>query len=237
MKNNKKPIIGIVSKPNVFCNDELYTQQIIYDRLRCAILKNGGLVIGILPTQATNKFCNNDQEDLTELTKQELEDLYQLINICDGIVLEGGLSSASYEVEVAKYVIKNDIPLLGICAGFNNIIRAMDGNPFLLDNNYKHNQEDGKYAHKNIVTKNSVLYNILNKEEIKVNSIHTMFALKENVKNLDISAFSDDGYVEAVELSSHKFCLGLKWHPELMLDYDKDMNKIFETFIEVCKSR
>ncbi len=234
MKKSNKPIIGIISKPNVFCDDELYTQQIVYDGVRCAILKNGGIVIGIMPTQATNKFCDNDELDEAKLTVQEIEDLYKLLDICDGIILEGGLSSASYEVEAAKYAIKNDIPLLGICAGFNNIIRAMGGNVFLIENNLKHNKEDGQYAHTNILTKGSLLYSIMSNKELKVNSIHTMFALKENVKNLEISAFSDDGYVEAVELKNNKFCLGLKWHPELMLDYNKDMNKIFQKFIEVC---
>ena len=228
MKKINKPIIGIISKPNIFCDEELFTQQIVYDGLRCAILKNDGIAIGILPTQAINKFCDTDQLDLTQLSKQELEDLHQLIDMCDGIVLEGGLSSASYEIEAAKYAIEKDIPLLGVCAGFNNIVRAMGGNVFLDGNNEKHNQEDAKYAHENTVTKNSLLYNILNKEQIRVNSIHTMFALEENIKNLDISAFSDDGYVETVELKNNKFCLGLKWHPDLMIDYDKSMNKIFQ---------
>lgn len=102
----------------------------------------------------------------------------------------------------------------------------MGGNVFLIENNLKHNKEDGQYAHTNIVTKGSLLYSIMSNKELKVNSIHTMFALKENVKNLEISAFSDDGYVEAVELKNNKFCLGLKWHPELMLDYNKDI-KLF----------
>lgn len=61
-----------------------------------------------------------------------------------------------------------------------------------------------------------------------------MFALDKNIKNLEISAISDDGYVEAVELKRNKFVLGLKWHPELMLEQES-MNKIFEVFINVCK--
>ncbi len=31
-----KPLIGIVSKPNIFCDQELFTQQIIYDGVRNA---------------------------------------------------------------------------------------------------------------------------------------------------------------------------------------------------------
>jgi len=55
-----------------------------------------------------------------------------LIDKCDGIVIQGGLSSDDYEIKAAKYAIDNDIPILGICAGFNNIIRAMGGKFLLL---------------------------------------------------------------------------------------------------------
>ena len=58
---NNKPIIGIVSKPNIFCDQELFTQQIVYDGVRNAILKNGGVAIGILPTKISNKFCTSDE--------------------------------------------------------------------------------------------------------------------------------------------------------------------------------
>lgn len=230
-----KPIIGIVSKPNILCDTDLFTQQIIYDGVRCAILKNNGLCLGILPTQRTNKFFEKDDEtDETKLSNQEKKDLYSLINRCDGVILEGGLSSASYELEIAKYAIKKDIPLLGICAGFNNIIRAFGGTVVTLKQDTIHNQEDGKLVHKNRIKKDSLLYSILDKKEIKVNSIHTMFALDKNIKNLEISAISDDGYVEAVELKRNKFVLGLLWHPELMLEQES-MNKIFEVFINACK--
>lgn len=235
MKKSNKPIIGIISKPNTLCDHKLFTQQIIYDGIRCALLKNGAIVIGILPTQITNSFNPDDSFDNTQLTKDEIKDLNNLIDMCDGIVLEGGLSSASYEIEAAKYAIKNDIPLLGICSGFNNIIRALGGTPFLMKEDHIHNQDNCEIVHKNKIIKDTLLYNILKKEEIMVNSIHTIFARKDDIKNLEISAFSDDGYVEAVELSKNKFLLGLKWHPEMMTDYDEGMNQIFKTFIDSCK--
>lgn len=55
----------------------------------------------------------------------------------------------------------------------------------------------------------------------------------DGVKNMQISAYSDDGYVEAVELKDKKFCLGLKWHADLMVD-DEKMNEIFKRFIQTC---
>ena len=230
---NNKPIIGIVSKPNIFCDNELFTQQVIYDGVRNAILRNGGLVIGILPTKVSTKFCvSDDIVDGTYFSDSELKDMYSLVDRCDGIIIQGGLSSDDYEIKVAKYAIENDIPILGICAGFNNIIRAMNGNVFLI-NETEHNREDGAIVHKNIIKDNTLLYDILKTKEVDVNSIHTMFAKEEDIKNLEISAYSEDGYVEAVELKNKRFCLGVKWHPELMIN-DDVMNNIFKTFINKC---
>ena len=229
-----KPIIGIVSKPNVFCDQELFTQQIVYDSVRNAVLCSNGLAIGILPTKNTNQFCLSDEViDGTSFTSSELEDLYLLIDKCDGIIIQGGLSSDDYEIKAAKYAIDHDIPILGICAGFNNIIRAMGGKVFCM-NDTIHNTEDGSIVHKNIIRENTLLYDILKTKDIYVNSIHTLFAKGEDVKDLVVSAYSDDGYVEAVELKNKRFCLGVKWHPEFMME-SQNMNKIFEHFIEVCR--
>lgn len=231
---NEKPIIGVISKPNVFCDEQLFTQQIIYDGVRNAILTHGGLAVGILPTKITNKFCTSDEIiNDSNFSLLELQDLYSLIDKCNGIIIQGGLSSDDYEIKAAKYAIDKDIPILGICAGFNNIIRAMNGKVFAI-NNSKHNSEDGKIVHKNKIKENTLLHDILKTTEVDVNSIHTMFANKEDIKNLEISAYSDDGYVEAVELKDKKFCLGVKWHPELMPN-DENMNNIFKYFIETCK--
>ena len=231
---NDKPIIGIISKPNVFCNQELFTQQVVYDGVRNAVLSNNGLAIGLLPTKISKKFCNSDETiDGTYFNETELKDLYLLINKCDGIIIQGGLSSDDYEIKAAKYAIDNDIPILGICSGFNNIIRAMGGKVFCMENTI-HNTEDGSLVHKNVIKENTLLHDILKTNKVSVNSIHTMFANEEDIKDLDISAYSEDGYVEAVELKSKKFCLGVKWHPELMLN-DEKMNNIFKCFIDVCK--
>ena len=231
---NHKPVIGIISKPNLFCDIELFSQQVIYDGVRNAILHNNGLAIGILPTKITNQFCTSDEViDGTYFNETELNDLYTLINKCDGIIIQGGLSSDDYEIKAAKYAIDNDIPVLGICAGFNNIIRAMGGRVFCMENTI-HNTEDGSLVHENIIKEDTLLYDILKTNKVSVNSIHTMFANNEDIKDLDISAYSSDGYVEAVELKNKKFCLGVKWHPEFMLN-DEKMNHIFKYFIDVCK--
>lgn len=62
-----------------------------------------------------------------------------------------------------------------------------------------------------------------------------MIAPKEKVENYArISSISYDGLVESFELDNKKFVIGIKWHPELMLE-DIFTDNLFEKFIEKCK--
>lgn len=62
-----------------------------------------------------------------------------------------------------------------------------------------------------------------------------MIAPKEMVKDYaKISSVSYDGLVESFELNNKKFVIGIKWHPELMLE-DKFTQELFDEFIKECK--
>ena len=41
-----------------------------------------------------------------------------------------------------------------------------------------------------------------------------------------------DGVIEGIELKNYPFCMGVQWHPELMLDTDINSVKIFEYFMK-----
>lgn len=68
---------------------------------------------------------------------------------------------------------------------------------------------------------------------IMVNSIHTEVTYPDMVQSLTVAALCpDDHTVEAVELTHHRFLLGLKWHPELM----PNMSTIFQAFVQACQN-
>lgn len=56
----------------------------------------------LLPTEITLKFNDNDIEYNTVLSDEEKNELYRQIDLCDGFILQGGLYSANYEIEMAK---------------------------------------------------------------------------------------------------------------------------------------
>ena len=129
------------------------------------ITKSGHFIT--LPTEETMKFNDNDLGDIKELSFNEKEDLNELIGLCDGIILQGGMTSSAYEVECAKKVIELNKPLLGICAGFNNILRALGGD-VIVDKNNKHNYLDKNYRHSIKIEKETELYKIIEKDSLEV---------------------------------------------------------------------
>ncbi len=230
----KKPIIGIIGKVQPQYGEDIWHRIDEVDEIRYLIVKNGAIAITLLPTEETLKFNDNDIKDNSILSEEEKNELYRQIDLCDGFILQGGLYSSNYEIEMAKKIIELDKPLIGICAGFNNILRAL-GTDVVEDKTKSHDIYDKNYRHKISVVKGTKLYELMNKTEYSVNSIHTMIAPKEKVEGYaKISSFSYDGLVESFELTNKKFVIGVKWHPELMLE-DEFTKNLFKEFIQKCK--
>jgi gamma-glutamyl-gamma-aminobutyrate hydrolase PuuD len=232
----RKPIIGVVSK-NITI-DEFYnwSWQRISNDVRYSINKNGGLVLGILPQTTRKEFNRNDESENIKMSEGEIFDLLSMVDKCDGIVLQGGISSHNYEEYIAKYCYDNNIPLLGICAGYNNIIRGLGGKATRIDNVDVHDRPDLMYAHKcRVIDKESLFYNCVKEDVLSVNSVHT-YVGTVIPEELSIIALSDDKQVEVVEAKGKKFFMGVKYHPELLVDIDDKQNNIFKTFLNICRS-
>ncbi len=216
-------IIGIVSKP---ANDDksLWTKQKITDDFRKIIIQNGAVSIGILPTNV------NYNESMTQ---QEKENFHKILKLCDGFILQGGWQTGKHEIYVAKYAIENNIPLLGTCCGLNNILFSQ-GDTVQKEKDESHNVYDKNYRHDIIIDETSKLYKLLGKnKKIKVNSIHNVMIKDIDVNHFDVVAHDLNGFVEAVELKNKSFCLGVKWHPEIM-ENDKIMKNLFTEFVQSC---
>lgn len=229
----KRPIIGIIGKVQPQYGEDIWHRIDEVDEIRYLIVKNGGTAIMLLPTEITLKFNDNDIEYNTVLSDEEKNELYRQIDLCDGFILQGGLYSANYEIEMAKKIIELDKPLIGICAGFNNILRAI-GTDVIEDKTKSHDIYDKEYRHEISIIKGTKLFDLVKKEKYNVNSIHSMIAPKGNVeKYARISTISYDNLVESFELDNKKFVMGIKWHPELMLE-DEFSDKLFKKFISKC---
>lgn len=228
----RKPMIGIVGRTEKIMNkiDVIYLNE----KLRKNIINKGGMPFLILPVQ--NTLFDGTNNNIPKLTEEEKNHLNSMIDLCDGIIMPGGSHLYEHDFYIYEYALSKDIPILGICAGMQlmGIYDNLGEKLIKVNNETKHQNED-KYVHDIKIEKNSLLYQIINKELIKVNSKHTYCLPK--VKNLKVSAISDDGTIEAIEKEDKKFVLGIQWHPEGMLDYDEDANKIIDAFMMAVKNK
>ncbi len=189
-------------------------------------------------------------EDVENAVKEALE--------CDGLLLPGGadVNPKMYneepieqcgkpnelrdnaEVPMFNEFLKTGKPILGICRGFQ-LINVICGGSLYQDikaeQQCKHMDffSRKKYIHTVKLEENSILYEVFNSTEIKVNSMHHQ-AVKTVGDRLTSTAISPDGYVEAFEMPNHNFCVAVQWHPEHMAKNNKAQQKLFDMFVNKC---
>lgn len=227
-----KPIIGIVSKHYAtYKSNKNKIDTFIRDEVKQAIFDNGGVAIGILPTEANINYCGDNWKD--NLSIEEKENLIAQLKLCDGIILQGGAETDNYESIIAKYCYEKKLPILGICAGQNNIARALGGTTYKIPNPEKHDKSFDEFVHWINIDKNSRFYDIVQTNKMQVNSRHKR-TIKECPK-LDKVAFCEDGYPDVIESKNKTFYIGVRFHPESLYKIDENHNKIFKEFINACK--
>lgn len=147
-----------------------------------------------------------------------------MLKIADGVIIPGGNKGGSkMELDIIKYLYDNDIPTLGICFGHQNMGKIRNGKKQVVEG---HMVLDQKYVHYVNIKKDSLLYEIIGKERIPVNSRHKNIVIDTD---FFISAYNDEGMPEALEDKTKKCFIGVQWHPESIMDQDN--KKIFDYFI------
>lgn len=203
-----KKIIGIITRPVL---DRLTINREVSD----VVLDYNCLPLGIIPLADEGRLSN-----------QFFEDQKQLLSLCDGVILQGGLNYYEYDLEIVRYLYEHDIPTLGICLGMQTM--SVFKNGVLGKIKEETHLSDVDYVHPVIIQKDSKLYSLIQKETILVNSRH-----REQVTKTDlcISAHAPDGIIEAVEDPKKKFFVGVEWHPESIAD-DCSSQQLFQAFFD-----
>lgn len=229
------PIIGILTRSGV--NENRTPIEYCMESTRRAIIKAGGVPIMLTPPQDIDYFTTKSSE-APDLTGMEQEMILYQIEKLDGLFIPGGDKITKYDYYVLHFCLKRNIPILGVCLGMQMIANYKIDNFKLLDVPNKELHYKGDYtapAHTVKIDKSSLLYNILDSEEIMVNSHHLRRV--DYTKECNVVAKSSDGVIEAVELKNYDFCLGVQWHPEITISDDINSKKIFAYFMDKAKEK
>ena len=224
--------IGIVLRYSKLDNgrDILYMSE----RLRRTVQKAGGFVIPIVQVQDVN-YNSTKYNEFDELLEEEKKNIDYYLNMVDGVIFPGGHKVTPFDKYVLNRCVELDKKVLGICLGMQLISSYNKEFKTYLNNTYiDHDQEDDNIlTHKVSINKDSKLYEIIGLEEIPVNSYHD-YHIEDITDDLYVSALSEDGFIEGVEIPSKTFIMGIQWHPEISYKFDINSKKIIDYFIKIC---
>ena len=214
-----KPLIGIVEWPYPDKdNDQMYEVSL---NVINKVIEAGGTPIGIFPTKS-EAYLDKKNDEIECFTAGEAHELFSVLDRVDAIIKPGALRIYNYERMIHNYTLERNIPYLGICAGMQ--IMA----------NSKNEPVEGhsNVSHKVLIKRSTLLSCILKQEEIDVISKHR-YRISDKGNN-DVSAFSYDGTIEAIENSNCTYNIGVQWHPEL--DDSESTKRLFGSLVEYAKT-
>ncbi len=194
---------------------------------------------------------NDNNIELVELhwEKHDKDEVWDLVEDCDGIVLTGGVDihprfyenerlefpngdgkfneeRDEFEMHVFETALNFHLPVLAICRGLQLVNVALGGD--LIQDL----EEAGKKNHRRLndvddehtisVSNNSLLQKVIGDTSAQINGAHHQ-AIDKLSDELIITATSPDGVIEAVEWkdkTDEPWLLCVQWHPERMKDRD-----------------
>jgi putative glutamine amidotransferase len=150
---------------------------------------------------------------------------------------------SDFELELARLAVQAGLPTLGICGGMQTMNVALGGTlyqdiPSQVESALKHRQDPPAthVTHTVRVRTGTLLRRIVRRATVKVNSSHHQ-SVKDVAPSLVASATSRDGLVEAIESPSHRFFLGIQWHPEFLFDRFADHRRLFQALLRAARRR
>ena len=211
--DRKRPVIGISAYdlPVAFSHWSDVRSVLVPAAYTASVERAGGLPIAIPPVDGST----------------------ELLDLLDGLVFTGGsdLGPAMYgqkphpettgvhdardrtELALIREALRRDMPVLGICRGMQLLNVALGGDLHQHLGSDTHKGPPGRYTfHEVTVRPGTRLAEILG-AGTRTHSCHHQ-APDRLGDGLRVSAYAEDGTVEAVESPAARFVVGVLWHPE-----------------------
>ena len=170
----------------------------------------------------------------------------------DGVCISGGgdIESARYgaldvacadvdpdrdalEIDVARAAIARDLPVLGICRGFQILNVVREGSLVQDVPGHRPEEREGLVEHRDVTVRpGSRLAMATGGAPLTVNSRHHQAVTEETLgRGLVATAVVDD-LVEAFELADRRWVVGVQWHPERTNEVSPEARRVFDAFVQ-----
>lgn len=245
---NKKriaPVIGITCSMEYDEKGRRYPTTYAFDFLKRsyyeAVERSGGVPIVLPNTKKRNS-------------------VYVLLNLLDGLLISGGNDVDPvfygenreaknlditperdlFELSLVRKTRDMGIPMMAICRGMQLLNVAFGGNlyqDFSTEKSFRDHTLEGstiyRKKHAIIIQEGSMLFDIIRKKRIMVNTSHHQMVKKVGTGLVTTAWSEKDGVIEAIETEEDSFLLGIQWHPELMMD--KNSKVLFDSLIQSAR--
>src|SRR5579871_550117 len=187
-------------------------------------------------------------------------DLPQLLDLLDGVILSGGgdidpqryagaqhdtiymidPERDSSEINLARILARQDLPVLGICRGTQVLNVALGGtliehSPDAVGEDIPHRAPPRlPVSHEVNVAPESRLAVIIGQTHISPTSWHHQ-AIRQPAPRLKVVASAPDGTIEAVEMPSHPWLIAVQWHPEITAATDPEQQRLFDEMVALAR--
>ncbi len=220
---SKRPLIGLTLDAEPAGGWSRYPWYALRQNYTAAVAAAGGLAVA-LPHDP------------------ELADAY--LERLDGLIVTGGafdvdpslygeterhqtveLKEARTSAELAflQGALARDLPVLGICGGQQLLAVVLGGTlfqhiPDAVPNALAHEQATSHYqpGHEVEILPGTLLRDIVGGATMQVNTSHHQ-AVRAPGRSV-VNAVAPDGVIEGIEDREKRFCLGVQWHPEYLID-------------------
>jgi putative glutamine amidotransferase len=154
----------------------------------------------------------------------------------------------SYEIPLSRAAYDRDMPILGICRGFQ-LLNTVTGGTLVKNiqtREWEHRSQepvDGirkSSEHPIEIVKESRLASILPTDLRTVNSRHHQGMTESDLSaHFKAAAFAPDGIVEAIESIDRAWIFAVQWHPERKQDayIYEPCKALFQAFVKEARDR
>jgi putative glutamine amidotransferase len=147
--------------------------------------------------------------------------------VCENVIPERDET----ELAAARRALDADLPVLGICRGFQ-ILNVALGGSLAMDIKGHQAKGDEVVSHTLSVEPGSKLAQATAAGEQRVNSRHHQAVTDDKLAPSLRATVHHDGLVEAFESKDHRWVIGVQWHPERSAEVDENAARIFGSFVK-----